>query len=71
MYKPFAHDEHWVLSHLRQFSEHLLPNSGEAKKPIYFSINKSNLRIKIPKQFLYDIRKGRKDAFHYIDFIDK
>jgi hypothetical protein len=54
-----------------EFCKHLLPNSGEAKKPIYFSINKSNLRIKIPKQFLYDIRKGRKDALHYIDFIDK
>ena len=54
-----------------EFSEHLLPNSGEAKKPIYFDINKSNLRIKIPKKYMYDVRKGRKDAINYIDFVDK
>jgi hypothetical protein len=54
-----------------EFSEHLLPNSGEAKKPIYFNVNKSNLKIKIPKKYMYDIKKGRKDAFNYIDFVDK
>ena len=35
---------HFVESiHLLQFSEHLLPNSGEAKKPIYFNVNNINI----------------------------
>ena len=54
-----------------EFSEHLLPNSGEAKKPIYFNVNKSKIRIKIPKKYIYDVKKGRKDALEYIDFCDK
>ena len=52
-----------------EFSEHILPNSGEAKNPNYFNINKSNIRIKIPKKYMYEIRKGRKDIIHYIDFV--
>ncbi len=54
----------------KEITSHLLNSSGEGKKPYLFTINKSKLRIRLPRKYAEEIKINRRDIINIIEFYD-
>ena len=54
----------------KEITSHLLNSSGEGKKPFLFTINKSKLRIRLPRKYAEEIKINRRDIINIIEFYD-
>ena len=54
----------------KEITSHLLNSSGEGKKPYLFTINKSKLRIRLPRKYAEEIKINRRDIINIMEFYD-
>ena len=54
----------------KEITSHLLNSSGEGKKPFLFTINKTKLRIRLPRKYAEEIKINRRDIINIIEFYD-